>query len=244
MVEKEKFNNAADGFFENTMKDWLPRPQPIDFVLHFFNNLKNGVFVDIGAYDGVACSNTFVLEKELGWKGICVEPNPEMHLECIKNRLCPTVNSVISNSTKQINFRRVSGAGASLSCVLEAANEDHLNRIDFEIENQGGTYEDIPLQTTTLNFIFTELINSSIFKNISAPRFIHYLSIDAEGSEYEILKSADFNIFNIPLISIEFDHKNPRESDILAMDFLKENNYNPIEQVCGDLFFSKKLYAK
>ena len=48
-------NNAADKFFANTHKYhkcFVPRPQPIDYVLHFFNNANSLKFVDVGAYDG------------------------------------------------------------------------------------------------------------------------------------------------------------------------------------------------
>src|SRR5258706_11369284 len=44
-----------------------------NFLLH---GKRGGVFVDVGAYDGVALSNTYYFEKELGWQGICIEPNP------------------------------------------------------------------------------------------------------------------------------------------------------------------------
>jgi hypothetical protein len=33
--------------------------------------------LEIGAFDGLTMSNTCFFEKELGWKGICVEPNPD-----------------------------------------------------------------------------------------------------------------------------------------------------------------------
>jgi len=36
--------------------------------------MRNGVFVDVGAYDAISLSNSFVFERELGWTGICVEP--------------------------------------------------------------------------------------------------------------------------------------------------------------------------
>jgi hypothetical protein len=45
----------------------------IDF---FFSKKRNGVFVDIGANDGVTLSNTYFLEKERHWTGICIEPIP------------------------------------------------------------------------------------------------------------------------------------------------------------------------
>jgi hypothetical protein len=45
-------------------------------VLRKYKNKYNGYFVDIGASDGIIYSNTYLLEKRYGWKGICVEPLP------------------------------------------------------------------------------------------------------------------------------------------------------------------------
>ena len=229
MVRRQKLNNAADDFFENTTKDWLPRPQPIDFVLDYFTNKEGGVFVDVGAYDGVSCSNTFVLENKMKWNGICVEPSLDAYKECEKNRSCPTFNLAIS-SQKKVFLRKVTGAASCLSCVIGVADHNHLNRIDQEINKSRGTYEDVTVDAITLD---------SLFNKLEKPKLIDYLSIDAEGSEYEILKTIDFNCFCIPLISIEYDHLKPRESDVLSLDILKKNGYTPIQQVCGDLFFSK-----
>ena len=43
------------------------------WVVEFFKAKRNGYFVDVGAYDGVEGSNTYYLEKVLGWSGICIE---------------------------------------------------------------------------------------------------------------------------------------------------------------------------
>ena len=55
-----------------------------------------GVFIEVGAYDGIASSNTYGFECE-GWTGICVEPDPEICARCEVNRLCLTVNYAVSS---------------------------------------------------------------------------------------------------------------------------------------------------
>lgn len=45
------------------------------WVAETFRRARGGYFLDFGAFDGITTSNTIVLEKELGWTGICVEPN-------------------------------------------------------------------------------------------------------------------------------------------------------------------------
>ena len=46
---------------------------------------RNGFYVDIGAFDGIHFSNTYTFE-QIGWRGICVEPNPEIFAICRANR--------------------------------------------------------------------------------------------------------------------------------------------------------------
>lgn len=50
---------------------------------------SKGMFVDVGAYDGIQTSNTYLLER-LGWKGICIEANPEVfdQLNTKRNSIC------------------------------------------------------------------------------------------------------------------------------------------------------------
>jgi len=48
------------------------------WVLEKLDYKENGFFIEIGAYDGITLSNTYSLEKDFGWDGICVECNPEI----------------------------------------------------------------------------------------------------------------------------------------------------------------------
>jgi len=46
----------------------------------YFDINKKGVFVDVGAYDGLTHSNTIGLAA-MGWRGICIEPVPLFIIE-------------------------------------------------------------------------------------------------------------------------------------------------------------------
>src|SRR5208282_2318440 len=41
-------------------------------IENIFKHRRGGFFVDIGAYNGVDISNTYYMEQQLGWSGICV----------------------------------------------------------------------------------------------------------------------------------------------------------------------------
>lgn len=45
-----------------------------------------GTFVEIGAFQGKKWSNTYWLEKCLGWTGLLIEGDPSNHKECVRTR--------------------------------------------------------------------------------------------------------------------------------------------------------------
>ena len=69
-------------------------------------NLKlpeKGVFVEVGAYDGIVASNTLHFE-EKGWTGLAIEPDREMAAKCLKNRRCDVVCCAIGCDTGPATF--------------------------------------------------------------------------------------------------------------------------------------------
>lgn len=52
---------------------------------------SGGFFVDVGAHNGVYLSNTYALEKNLGWNGVCIEADPERFKELEKTRSATNV---------------------------------------------------------------------------------------------------------------------------------------------------------
>jgi FkbM family methyltransferase len=65
------------------------------WVCEFLNFKQNGFYLDIGAYDGIQTSNTFVLEKDLNWSGICVEANSEVFNTLSLNRKSKNLNLAV-----------------------------------------------------------------------------------------------------------------------------------------------------
>jgi len=55
-------------------------------IRDFFNDRRNGTFVDVGANDYRMFSNTYYLETQLGWSGLAVEPQRQFELDYTKYR--------------------------------------------------------------------------------------------------------------------------------------------------------------
>ena len=53
-----------------------------------------GVFVDVGAHDGVRFSNTLFLERQLNWTGLAIEPLVDVYERLVSNRTCATIRGL------------------------------------------------------------------------------------------------------------------------------------------------------
>ena len=190
----------------------------------FFKNKKNGIFVDIGAHDGVSLSNSYFFEKELNWNGLCIEPIPYLFEKLDKNRNCVKVQGCSWNENSIKKFRLIKGYPEMLSGIIDTYDPNHLSRIEYECKNMGGSYEDIDVICYDTN----ELLRKNNFFNID------FLTIDTEGSELEILKNINFDIFNIKIIVVENNY-----NDNKLIDFLYSKNYNLDSILKIDYIFTK-----
>ena len=84
-----------------------------------------------------------------------------------------------------------------LSGIKETMSEEHLKRIKKE-QKENNAYDIIQVQSKNFNTI---MIENDIQE-------IDYLSIDTEGSEYDIVLSIDFEKIKIHVIDIEVNYKN------------------------------------
>jgi FkbM family methyltransferase len=191
------------------------------WVLEQCEYKKEGFFVEFGATDGVLLSNTYLLEKEFGWKGICAEPNPAFFKKLQLNRRCITSSACIGGTSgEEVDFIFADVFGGM------AKDEDHdmhgwRRKAYREVE---GT---VKLVTQSLHSFLTEQV---------APKRIDYLSIDTEGSEYEILENFPFGEWDIRLITIEHNYTEKREK---IRNLLFRNGYSRIECQWDD-FYSKR----
>jgi FkbM family methyltransferase len=77
------------------------------WVCEFFNYKRDGYFIDIGANDGIWLSNTYYLESELGWTGICIEAGETPFSSLCKNRSCTCLRRFISNKDEMTDFEEI-----------------------------------------------------------------------------------------------------------------------------------------
>lgn len=139
-----------------------------------FPGLKNGFFLEMGASDGLKWSNTYTLEKELGWNGISVEPKSSYFKEFVARRRCICENICIGSFRGEVDFVNQGWASGII-----ADFSDDLTR--YGPKGHEGQKRDIVRKK-----VITSL---DLLRKHKAPNIIHYFSLDVEGAEFEILKS-------------------------------------------------------
>jgi len=171
------------------------------FVLSELGYKRDGFFVEFGATNGFTLSNTHLLEKEFGWTGVLAEPATLWHTDLAKNRTAKIDHRCVwKKSNETLVFNETSYA--------ELSTIDHYSASDLHAKSRedGKRYS---VNTITL---------MDLLEEHGAPREIDYLSIDTEGSEFEILEVFDFNKYDIRVITCEhnFTPMRARIHDLLT----------------------------
>jgi FkbM family methyltransferase len=185
----------------------------------YLEKKKTGFFIDIGANNGLYASNTYVFE-QLGWKGICVEPQPDIYKLLAKFRKCDCYNVALSlpsvNGNKEVDFFKAYGINY-LSRINKGMTDSAKNEA-----KEYGKVEIIKVKTMT----FEELMG-----NYTDIRYIDFMSIDVEGCEVDILEMIDFSKYAFGFIAVE------KSDPAKIKEIMKRNGYRIFMEIGADLMF-------
>lgn len=162
----------------------------------------HGYFVEFGACDGKFVSNSFLLEKEFKWEGILCEPARIWHKDLVKNRSALISKKMVwSTSGCRVQFSEYVSPGLSKITSGDKKSSPARIKKSYEVES-------------------ISLLD--LLKENNAPREIDFISIDTEGSEYEILVKFDFSKYTVSAFAIEHNYET---SEHLVHDLLEKNGY-------------------
>lgn len=192
---------------------------------NFFKNQKSGFFLEIGAFDGIEGSNCYHFEKFMNWEGIAIEASPLQFEKLKKNRNCKLMNIAIGSENKQVEFYEVVEGFTQMSGINNLNFKDSFERIK---KNSNSKINKINIECKT----FEKLIPSD--------QIIDLISIDIEGNELDVLKSINFDKYQIKVIILE--NKIPKEFSYLK--FFKEKNFYYFDRVGMDeIYYNKKYFS-
>lgn len=165
------------------------------FALLLTGQQDNGFFVEFGACDGFAASNTYALEKNFGWNGILAEPAKVWHENLHKNRSAKIDERCVSSRTGEL-LELHEGREAGVSSL----NRDHAYLVE--------TTDSYMVPTVSLN---------DLLMHHDAPNYIDFLSVDCEGHEMEALRDLDFSNYSFGFVCVEQHEPMTPENDVSAL---------------------------
>ena len=194
-----------------------------------------GFYVELGANDGVAQSQTKYLEVYHGWHGVLIEPTPEIFKMLKMNR---SKRNYFENSAC-VSFKfpnsKIPMLYSDLMTIGLEGQNDIANRGLHAHEGighllRGSENYEYSASATTLNQILT---------TSKAPRVIELLSLDVEGAELEVLRGIDFTRYKFKILLVET--RSIREVE----HFLDKHGYLLLAQVSKlDYIFSSAPQAQ
>jgi FkbM family methyltransferase len=158
----------------------------------YFQGKREGYFVEVGAYDGVALSNTYHFE-QIGWHGVLVEPDPDNAANCMLKRPGSRTfqcAAVATPEIREISFHKVANGGVFSTTSL---TDGHAKRI----ANIGLAAEPMRVPARTLDSMLAEAGASRV----------DFVSIDVEGGELDVLAGFDIRRWQPRIVVVESNTK-------------------------------------
>ena len=206
---------------------------------------KARTVVEIGANDGLHMSNSRFFERQLGWRSLCVEANPQLYKSLKVNRPnCINVNTLVG--------RRSDFNGSSTVPYIAFSPGQNRSRTFREwqtglsgIESTHATNNEITSFRRARGFakrngleVERHLLPVAQFSQLFAKHGIDkidLLSVDVEGAEDTVVQSINFQAVRIGMIVIE-------KPSLLVTNLLIRNQFRPLGIVTGsaDQFFLNK----
>lgn len=192
----------------------------LDLLLAGFISKKRGFYIELGANDGVAQSNTLILELVYGWRGVLVEPVSDSFRKLQRNRNSRR-NHLANVACVSFSFERESVLLA-LSDLMSSPLIPSSDIGDVRAHVLG---KDADLGRPLATELAEARTLTAVLDEANAPNEIDLLSLDVEGGELEVLKGIDFLRYRIDWILVE--SRSPRA----ISNFLVTQDYELVQKL-------------
>lgn len=221
LIHKLRLDKTRRTLFEALGSDRYSRPSlnDLDRKLEKYLPQRGGFFVELGANDGFTQSNTYYFEKLRGWRGILIEPIPQLYAQVVRNR---PRSRVFNCACVPFDFEgpSVTMTYANLMSVVKGGIGDlelESQHIDAAEQVQQLQAYEVTVPTRTL---------TSILEGCGVTR-IDLLSLDVEGFESDVLRGLDLDRFHPQYILIELKYRQNETEALLAEKYRKIDQLSP-----------------
>ena len=195
------------------------------FLNYINKKCDDGVFIEMGACDGVRYSNTLFFQQQFGFTGVLIEPVKEMYDMLIQNRKnCKCYNTVISNDNESKSI--IISRNGPVSGIKSNMNDSflkrwHQNSIERMVESRK----------------LSDILNENEIT------YVDFFSLDVEGGELDVLKSIDWDKVSFYIVCIELDDHNPTKNNA-CREILLNNGFKRDSKMCINEFWVNPTYFR
>ena len=188
--------------------------------LYILSNLgKKGFYVDVGCHHPTRLNNCHLLYLN-GWSGINIDPS--------------------EISIKLFDFARKKDTNICSAVSLKKGLVDFYYNKPLSLYNSLIENKDLKNKKLINSDTLSSILDKTKFKN----RHIDFLSVDAEGKDFEVIQSLDFHRYSPKFICIEIwtetKHKNYELNKSEIYKFLIEKEYSVVFNKKENYIFKRK----
>ena len=187
-----------------------------------------GTFVEFGCSNGIRNSNSLLLEREHGWNGLCIEPNPFEAKFAIKNRK-HGIHALISYPAQDYKYAAMSGHCAQGSGIVEFMNEWSKNNLKTCPKARG----------EQLNYVTIPGVNLETLLEENHMPSVTWISADCEGCEWTFIQNFDFDKYDVRVFSYETSAN--RETQAKIENLLTEKGFSKHNWKGNDAVYTRNM---
>ena len=181
-----------------------------------FKGKREGVFVEIGGYDGVTGSNCLFFEMMRGWTGLLIEPSPTYFAKAQSFRKATCLRLAVADEEGEAEFLEVQEGYSQMSGLTASYNDKLREAVETNPQHKG---ELIQVKTRPLARILDQQFLTEI----------DFISLDVEGGEMSVLSTFPFDKYRVQAWTVE---NNTGSTEIPAL--MREKGYQRIEALGVD----------
>ncbi|MDA3872145.1 MAG: FkbM family methyltransferase [Candidatus Marinimicrobia bacterium] len=223
---------------------WRPKRNSIPCIINNLSKSKKIYFIQIGANDGMYNDPLYKFIRRDNWEGILIEPqrNIFMRLKHNYKKMNNLIfeNVAVCNKNGLKSLYKISFSDANwASSISSFRKEDVEALINSGYVEKKAIKEGIKLPTNRKEYITTEKVNCVTLENLILKydiTNIDMLMIDAEGYDFEIIKTINFN--KVKPLNIVYEHTHlSKKEKIECKNYLKSAGYNLFEDISDTLAY-------
>lgn len=172
----------------------------------FLGERNDGLFIEVGAYDGISYSNSSCLA-EVGWKGILIEPVPQFAQAC-RNRYH-------DNERIQVIETAIGSTNSSIEITIAGALTTTNNTLLDGYRNIGWAK---PFIEDMTRLTVPQRTLDDVLDALGLEKQIDVLIVDVEGAEASVFAGFTFERWSPRMIIAELSHTHPELYSVSATD--------------------------